>query len=250
MCSINLLAKILRQILAKRLNRAWRHLDSLFSRNLDSFIELTNETSQGTCDASVRHCGDAVEREERENEHVPSFSHRRELIERQPSRGWVWSLPSMFPCERETRMWPGLGTWACPRRRSTDSSVFQYFATARVGMRTCGGPQLAMLVALPRNFRHRRCKPPSILTQEILNFSFSRLCKNPDKPAPCWEENMRKRRSYCYDARDFIPRFQPCLASSINRLWFPESLQCLQNNAWCIIIIKKLYFSDLRKIVE
>lgn len=33
--------------------------------------------------------------------------------------------PNMFSCERKTRVWPGLGTWACPQWRSTDSSALR-----------------------------------------------------------------------------------------------------------------------------
>jgi len=54
----------------------------------------------------------------------------------------VRSHSSMFPCERKTRVWPGLGTWARPRRRSTDFSIAPLRTApavrgACVGVHTC-----------------------------------------------------------------------------------------------------------------
>lgn len=71
---------------------------------------------------SSRHCAKAVERQRTRTAYF--LSHRGAYRAR--ARLLVWSRSNMFPCERKTLMWPGLGTWARPRRRSTDSSADRY----------------------------------------------------------------------------------------------------------------------------
>jgi len=109
-----------------RLNRtrrhAWTRLE-VWNLSLEISIPSSSRRTERCKELETPRSATAVTQVERERTRSLLLSLADAFIERQPSRGRVWSFPNMFPCERETRVWPGLGTWARPRRRSTDSSV-------------------------------------------------------------------------------------------------------------------------------